>query len=123
MNQTNGIKKASELLREVMEIKHVEEVFLIGRDGFVVESRGTDTSINMDNVGASVAGAVSRILELESELDTKNMKEMYVEFHKKIVICLPVGDLFLAVAMGDTSTLASFRFKLKNLIPQIIEFD
>jgi predicted regulator of Ras-like GTPase activity (Roadblock/LC7/MglB family) len=123
MTQTNGIKKASDLLREIMEIKHVEAVFLIGRDGFIIESRGLESGINMDNVGASVAGAISRILELEKELDTKNMKEMYVEFFKKMMICLPVGDLFLAVAATDTSNLASLRFKLKNIIPQIIEFD
>ncbi len=123
MNQTNGMKKANELLHEIMEVKHVEAVFLIGRDGFVIESRGTDSTINLDAVGASVAGAISRILELESEIDTKQLKEMYVEFYKKMLILLPVGDIFLAVAVGDTSNLASLRFKLKSIIPQIIEFD
>ena len=123
MNETKAMKKASELLHEIMEIKHIEAVFLIGRDGFVIESRGTDSNINMDNVGASVAGAISRILELESELDTKQLKEMYAEFHKKMLVFLPVGDIFLAVTVGDTSSLASLRFKLKSIIPQIIEFD
>lgn len=123
MEQKNiKITKASHLLDELLEQKGVEEAFLIGRDGFVIEARGNEKGVDLDNIGASVAGAISKIINLESELKAKQFKEMYVEFASKILVCIAIGDIFLAVASSNVSGLASLRFKIKNLAPDKIEF-
>jgi predicted regulator of Ras-like GTPase activity (Roadblock/LC7/MglB family) len=114
--------KASELLDQVLSNKEIEEAFLIGRDGFVIESRGSEVNVDLDTVGASVAGGVSKILHLETELKAEKFKEMYVEFEDKILVCVTVGDIFLAVASASHSSLATIRFKLKRLLPESIEF-
>lgn len=114
--------KASDLLDELLSSKEIQEAFLIGRDGFVIESRGSEVDVDLDKVGASIAGSIAKILQLESELNAENFKEMYVEFEGKMLICTAVSDMFLAVASDKLSSLATIRFKLKRMVPEAIDF-
>jgi len=121
---TNGgnVKSSTDLLKDVLDIRGIDEVFLVGRDGFVVESLVQDEDVDMDAIGASIAGAVSKVLELETGLKAGTFKEMYVEYQNKMIICVPVSDMVLAVVASETSSLASIRFKLKKQIPETIDF-
>ncbi len=84
MNEVNSEKSSSEFLNEVLELKNMEEAFLVGRDGFIVESLVSNHEIDSEEVGASIAGGIANLLELESHLNTGELKEMYVEYGGKI---------------------------------------
>ncbi|MCP4215889.1 MAG: roadblock/LC7 domain-containing protein [bacterium] len=124
MSEIKSEKSSDVFLKEVLEIKSIEGAFLVGRDGFVVEAlmNNENAKIDADVVGASVAGAVSRSLELEAVFNTNQFMEMLVQYEKKVLACYPVGDLFIAVLSSDASSMASMRFKLKKIIPDSIEF-
>lgn len=122
MSDIPATKKSNEVLQDLIAIRGIDEVFLVGRDGFVIESLMVEEGIDMDAVGASIAGAVARSVELESHLKGGTFKEMVVEYGTKLMICVPVGDIFAAVIASETSSLASIRFKLKKTIPASIQF-
>lgn len=115
-------KSSTEVLEELLSLDNVKSVVVIGRDGFVIESAGSDRTVESDALGASVAGAIMRIEAMGSELEIDKYKDMFVEYGKAMLICVPVGDAIVTIVASDASSLGSIRYKFKKLIPVLENF-
>lgn len=118
----DGGKTSTDYLEELLTLESVNAVVVIGRDGFVIESVGGARAIELDALGASVAGAIMRIENMGSELEIDAYKDLFVEFGKAMIMCAPVGDALVTVVASDASSLGMIRYKFKKMIPALEEF-
>ena len=79
---SNSGRTSTYYLEEILSLESVQAVAVIGRDGFVIESVGGARAIELDAIGASVAGAIMRIETMGTELEIKKYKDMFVEYGK-----------------------------------------
>ncbi len=115
-------KTSTDVLEELMTIDSVKSVVVIGRDGFVIENAGSETAIELDALGASVAGAIMRIENMGAELDIEKYQDMHVEYGKAMIMCVPIGDAIVTIVANDSSALGTIRFKFRKMIPALKEF-
>ena len=115
-------KTSTDVLEELMTIESIKAVVVIGRDGFVIEYAGSDTTMEMDALGASVAGAIMRIENTGAELNVEKYQDMHVEYGKAMIMCVPVGDAIVTIVARDSSALGTIRYKVKKAIPALKEF-
>ena len=118
----NRPRTSTEVLEGLLTLDNVKSVVVIGRDGFVIESTGSDRTVETDALGASVAGAVMRIEEMGSELEIDKYQDMFIEYGKAMLMCVPVGDAIVTIVAADASSLGSIRYKFKKLVPLLSEF-
>jgi predicted regulator of Ras-like GTPase activity (Roadblock/LC7/MglB family) len=78
----DGGKTSTHYLEELLSLDNVNAVVVIGRDGFVIESVGGTRAMELDALGASVAGAIMRIEAMGSELEIDKYQELFVEYGK-----------------------------------------
>ena len=119
---SNSGRTSTYYLEEILSLESVQAVVVIGRDGFVIESVGGARAIELDAIGASVAGAIMRIETMGTELEIKKYKDMFVEYGKAMIMCAPVGDALVTVVAADASSLGMIRYKCKKLLPSLEEF-
>lgn len=113
------VRTSSEILHEIGEIKGVNAVVVVGRDGFVIESVGHMPNANLDVLGAAVATAIHGIAEMGAELNVGGFADVFVTFKSAMIMCFPVGDAICGIAGEDASTLGLIRHKTRRLIPEL----
>ncbi len=118
----NGEMTSTQILEELLSLEGVKAVVVIGRDGFVIESVGGARAIELDALGASVAGAILRIETMGAELEIDKYQDMFVEYGKAMIMCVPIGDAIVTIVAADSSTLGMIRYKFKKMIPSLEEF-
>jgi predicted regulator of Ras-like GTPase activity (Roadblock/LC7/MglB family) len=118
----NSGKTSTQYLEELLSLENVKAVVVIGRDGFVIESVGGARAIELDALGASVAGAIMRIENMGSELEIDKYKDLFVEYGKAMIMGVPIGDAIVTVVASDSSSLGMIRYKFKKMIPFLEEF-
>jgi predicted regulator of Ras-like GTPase activity (Roadblock/LC7/MglB family) len=111
---SKGERDSTEVLNDLLGIPGIDAVVVIGRDGFVIESAGSSTRVNIDELGASLAHAVNGIEEMGSELKVERFQDMFIEYGRAVILCKPVGDAVAAVITPDASKLGIIRHKTKK---------
>ncbi len=107
-------RDSAEVMNDLLGIPGIDAVVVIGRDGFVIESAGSSTRVNIDELGASLAHAVNGIEEMGGELKVDRFQDMFIEYGKAVILCKPVGDAVAAVITPDASKLGIIRHKTKK---------
>ncbi len=115
-------KNSVELLNEILSIEGVEGALIIGLDGFIVESKGTNETVNLDALGASIAKSFSGIVGMGTEMKVGHFKNLYIEYENTMILGFPVDDLLVAIIAPEHGRLASIRFKLKKVMPESLDF-
>ncbi len=115
-------KTSTQFLEELLSLEGVKAVVVIGRDGFVIESVGGAMAIQLDALGASEAGAIMRIGNTGAALEIDKYQDLFVEYGKAMIMCVPIGDAIVTIVASDSSTLGMIRYKFKKLIPSLEEF-
>jgi predicted regulator of Ras-like GTPase activity (Roadblock/LC7/MglB family) len=115
----NQARTSTDILHEISEIKGVNAVVVVGRDGFVIESVGHMPNANLDVLGAAVATAIHGITEMGAELKVGDFSDLFVTFKTAMIMCFPVGDAICGIAGEDASTLGMIRHKTHKLIPEL----
>ena len=115
----NPGRSSTDILKEISDIKGVNAVVVVGRDGFVIESVGHMPNANLDVLGASIASSINGIVELGTELNVGNFSDMFVTFKGAMIMCFPVGDAICGIAGEDASTLGLIRHKTHKLVPEL----
>jgi predicted regulator of Ras-like GTPase activity (Roadblock/LC7/MglB family) len=107
-------RDSTEVMNDLLGIPGIDAVVVIGRDGFVIESAGNSSRINIDELGASLAHAINGIEEMGNELKVNKFQDMFIEYGKAVILCKPVGDAIAAVITPDASKLGIIRHKTKK---------
>ena len=113
---------ATHLLNDLLTIQEVDAAVVIGRDGFVIEQVGKQITVELDALGASIAGAVMRLEKMGQELQIEKFRDMFIEYGDALLLCSPIGDAILTVLASDASSLGMLRFKLKKIKPELVDF-
>ncbi len=114
-------RDSAEIMNDLLGIPGIDAVVVIGRDGFVIESAGSSTRVNIDELGASLAHAVNGIEEMGSELKVDKFQDMFIEYGRAVILCKPVGDAVAAVITPDASKLGIIRHKTKKHLEELAQ--
>jgi predicted regulator of Ras-like GTPase activity (Roadblock/LC7/MglB family) len=114
-------RDSAEIMNDLLGIPGIDAVVVIGRDGFVIESAGSSTRVNIDELGASLAHAVNGIEEMGSELKVEKFQDMFIEYGRAVILCKPVGDAVAAVITPDASKLGIIRHKTKKHFEELAQ--
>ena len=117
MNQT--LTDSSEILHSIQRMETVSQVIVIGKDGFVIESVGGDSSIKVDELGSSLATAVNGMEKVSAGLKLGGLLNIVFEYENALLIGLSTKDSVIAVIAEDASALGMLRIRLNSLLPQI----
>jgi predicted regulator of Ras-like GTPase activity (Roadblock/LC7/MglB family) len=112
-------RTSTDILQEISEIKGVNAVVVVGRDGFVIESVGHMPNSNLDVLGAAIASAINGITEMGSELKVGDFSDLFVTYKAAMIMCFPVEDAICGIAGEDASALGMIRHKTHKLIPEL----
>lgn len=112
-------RESTEVMNDLLEISGIDAVVVVGRDGFVIESAGSSTRINIDELGASLAHSINGIEEMGSELNISCFQDMFIEYGRAVIMCKPVGDAIAAIVTPDASKLGIIRHKTKKLFQEL----
>lgn len=116
MNQ----RDSTTVLNDLLMIPGIDAVVVVGRDGFVIESAGNSSRVNIDELGASLAHAINAIEEMGSELKVSLFQDMFIEYGRAVIMCRPVGDAIAAVIAPDASKLGIIRHKTKKYFEELV---
>ncbi len=114
-------RDSAEVMNDLLGIPGIDAVVVIGRDGFVIESAGSSTRVNIDELGASLAHAVNGIEEMGSELKVNQFQDMFIEYGRAVILCKPVGGAVAAVITPDASKLGIIRHKTKKHFEELAQ--
>lgn len=107
-------RDSTTVLNDLLMIPGIDAVVIVGRDGFVIESAGNSSRVNIDELGAALAHASNAIEEMGSELKVNVFQDMFIEYGKAVIMCKPIGDAIAAVISPDASKLGIIRHKSKK---------
>jgi CheY-like chemotaxis protein/predicted regulator of Ras-like GTPase activity (Roadblock/LC7/MglB family) len=114
------LRGTEDILGDLQNIASVENVIVIGRDGFVIESSNVSSSgVSPDSVGASLSHAINAIEEMGGELNVDLFQDMFIEYGRAVIVCRPVGDVIVAMVLADSSKLGIVRHKTKDLFKEL----
>jgi len=114
-------RDSTSVLNDLLTVPGIDAVVVIGRDGFVIESAGNSSRVNIDELGASLAHAVNGIEEMGNELKINLFQDMFVEYGRAVIMCKPVGDAVAAVIAPDASKLGIIRHKTKKHFEELAQ--
>jgi len=112
-------RDSTSVLNDLLTVPGIDAVVVIGRDGFVIESAGNSSRINIDELGASLAHAINGIEEMGNELKINLFQDMFIEYGRAVILCKPVGDAVAAVIAPDASKLGIIRHKTKKYFEEL----
>jgi predicted regulator of Ras-like GTPase activity (Roadblock/LC7/MglB family) len=112
-------RDSTAVMNDLLTVPGIDAVVVIGRDGFVIESAGNSSRINIDELGASLAHAINGIEEMGNELKINLFQDMFIEYGRAVILCKPVGDAVAAVIAPDASKLGIIRHKTKKYFEEL----
>jgi len=112
-------RDSTSVLNDLLAVPGIDAVVVVGRDGFVIESAGNSTRINIDELGASLAHAINGIEEMGNELKINLFQDMFIEYGRAVILCKPVGDAVAVVIAPDASKLGIIRHKTKKYFEEL----
>jgi predicted regulator of Ras-like GTPase activity (Roadblock/LC7/MglB family) len=112
-------RDSTTVMNDLLSVPGVDAVVIIGRDGFVIESAGSSSRVNIDELGASLAHAINGIEEMGNELKVNLFQDMFVEYGRAVILCKPIGDAVAAVISPDASKLGIIRHKTKKFFEEL----
>jgi predicted regulator of Ras-like GTPase activity (Roadblock/LC7/MglB family) len=112
-------RDSTTVMNDLLTVPGIDAVVVIGRDGFVIESAGNSSRVNIDELGASLAHAINGIEEMGNELKINLFQDMFIEYGRAVILCKPVGDAVAAVIAPDASKLGIIRHKTKKYFEEL----
>jgi predicted regulator of Ras-like GTPase activity (Roadblock/LC7/MglB family) len=112
-------RDSTTVMNDLLTVPGIDAVVVIGRDGFVIESAGNSSRVNIDELGASLAHAINGIEEMGNELKVNLFQDMFIEYGRAVILCKPVGDAVAAVIAPDASKLGIIRHKTKKYFEEL----
>jgi len=113
---------AVNLLGEVLSIDNVNQVLVIGRDGFIIESLGSRDPAQMETVGAALANAVNEMEKMGNLMAMGHMDTVTMGFGSAFAMGMATPDAVIAAVASDNASQGLMRIKMNALVPQLEQF-
>ncbi len=115
-------RDTTSIMADIIKVPGIQAVVVIGRDGFVIETAGSSSAVDIDALGASLAAAVNAVEEMGTELSVSVFQDLFIEYGRAVIICRPLGDAVVALVTPDASKLGIIRHKVKSLVSDLAKF-
>lgn len=112
-------RTSTDVLEDFLKVPGVLSAVIVGRDGFVIESAGGSSTVNIEDLGAALANAINGVEEMGSELQVSKFQDLFVEYGRAVIMCRPAGDAIIVVVAPDASKLGIIRHKVKPLVDEL----
>jgi predicted regulator of Ras-like GTPase activity (Roadblock/LC7/MglB family) len=114
------------LLDEIIRIKGLTAVALVGDDGFVIESAAAPgTTLDLDFLGGVASSSLASSQALAEFFGKGEVTQTLIEFEEGPVLLTPVSDRahqYVVLATLDSAqNLGRVRFQLKKYLPRLLE--
>ncbi|RLG82259.1 MAG: roadblock/LC7 domain-containing protein [Thermoprotei archaeon] len=94
-------------------------MFVISKDGFVIESITTAGAFNPDALAAMITAAIGATESMGKELELGRPEIVTMEFTGSIVLVMDLGDSVLALVADRNAVLGRLRYEMKKQAPRI----
>jgi predicted regulator of Ras-like GTPase activity (Roadblock/LC7/MglB family) len=121
-NESMGEKTSGDVLQEILKVPGINAVVVVGRDGFLIESAGNQTAVDLESIGASLAHAINGVEEMGTDLAVDRFQDVFIEYGRAVILCKPAGDAIVAMVSPDASKLGIIRHKSRTLIEELGHF-
>lgn len=110
-----------ELLSGLIQIDGVRAAALIGKDGFVINSKTRNGNIDMETVGAIVIGGLHSSETIGQELSVGKIEQSMVEYENGIILSRMFSDgtAILTVIADQSVMLGNVRYQVAKFLPEI----
>lgn len=112
-------RTSTDILEDFLKVPGVLSAVIVGRDGFVIESAGGSSTVNIEDLGAALANAINSVEEMGGELQVSKFQDLFVEYGRAVIMCRPAGDAIVVVVAPDASKLGIIRHKVKPLVDEL----
>jgi CheY-like chemotaxis protein/predicted regulator of Ras-like GTPase activity (Roadblock/LC7/MglB family) len=109
-----------EIIQGLKGVKGVKAVFLVGKQGEIIESAGLWPGSDTGVIGTSVAAVNAGAQRLSSVINMNNMTTMTFEYNDATFMCQPVNESLLVVLSPNSNTLGIIRQKVKKHMPELL---
>jgi uncharacterized protein len=114
------------VLEEILQIKGITSVAVIGDEGFVIESAvSTGTVIDLDFLGGVASSSLAAGQALSEFFNKGEVNQTMIEYTEGPVLLTPFKESGIAfsllVTLDSTQNLGRVRFQLKRYFPKVIE--
>ena len=110
------------ILDEIVRIKGLTSVAVIGGDGFVIESAAAEgVSIDLDFLGGVASSSLAAGQSLSEFFGKGAVNQVMVEFEEGPVLLTPLGQASVLATLDSSQNLGRVRFQLKKYLPRLQE--
>ncbi len=120
----SGVKMASvtplkRVLTDLSRIPHVQGVFVVSKEGFIVESITASGAFDEEALAAMITTAMGSIETLGKELELGKPEIATLEFSGSITLITDLGEHVVALVAERGAVLGRLRYELKKQLPRI----
>lgn len=109
------MSQLKDVLMDLSRVDGVLAVFVVGRDGFVVEGLAAEEAVDLEAMGAIVASNVQASDSMGRELGRGSLRSLLLEFEDGPVSIGPAGPDALLVVVGNRqANLGRIRLEMRR---------
>lgn len=114
-----GVSPLKRVLSDISRIPNVQGVFVISKEGFVVESAVSGGEFDEEALAAMLTAAMGSIEAFGRELELGKPEIITIEFTGYIALISDLGEHVVALLAVKGAILGRLRYELKKQIPRI----
>lgn len=109
-----------ELLHDLTKVEGIATAVVVGRDGFVIEGATSESSFDIEAVGAVISAGIGASERMGKELNVGTMTQGMVEYGDGVLVMGFLGrDAILAVVADLRANLGNIRYQIKKRTPDL----
>ncbi len=114
-----GITPIKKVLTELSRLPKVIGVFVISKEGFVIESITSREAFDEEALAAMSTAAIGSIEALGKELDLGKTEMITLEYSGSLILASDLGENLVMLVAEKGAVLGRLRYELKKNIPRI----
>jgi predicted regulator of Ras-like GTPase activity (Roadblock/LC7/MglB family) len=109
------MSQLKDVLMDLSKVEGVLAALVVGRDGFVVEGMTSEEGVDLEAVGAIVAGNIAASESMGREMSRGTLRSTLVEFDDGPIAIGPAGpDAVLVVVGNRQANLGRIRLEMRR---------
>ncbi len=114
-----GLNPLKKVLTELSRLPKVIGVFIISKEGFVIDSISTREALDEEALAAMATAAAGSIESFGRELDLGKTELVTLEYTGAVVLLHDLGENLVVLAAEKGAIIGRLRYELKKSIPRI----
>ncbi len=114
-----GVTPLKRALTDLSRVPNVQGVFIVSKEGFVIESVLTGGSFDTDALAAMITATMGSIESLGKELELGRPEIVTIEFTGSITLVSDLGENIIVLVADRGAVLGRLRYELRKQLPRI----